>query len=196
MKSKFHLILALACLLCFSSTSFAQDVDQPEKPKATKKAKRRKGKQPPLAKHFGGAELTDAQKTQLTELVSAKKDEMLAIRKNLSELVTKEDAKQIRLSIRRSVRSGMEQPAAQKAAWTEVGVSVEDQTKIAQSQKQLEEIEQGIVNQIVATFSEEQKETMKAGKEKAAMKAGNKGKAKKGKGKKAKKKPEQMEEEN
>ena len=186
MKNKFHLILALACVLCFSTSLVAQDLDKPEKPKAAKKAKRRKGKKAPYANLFGGAELTDAQKTQLAELASTKNEEMTSIRKSVSELVTKENAKTIRFSIRKSTRGGMDPVAAQKAAWEEVGLSAEDQAKLTELQKQRSAIEKTIVTDMVATFSEEQKEAMKAGPKKGKKGAGKGGKKKKGKGKKGK----------
>ena len=201
MKNKLCLILMLAGLLCLTTNLTAQDADKPEKPKAAKKAKAAKGKKSaaakraPLAKSFGNAELTEAQKTQLTELVSAKKNEMTAIRKGVKELISKEDAKSIRLAVRKSVKSGMAQDKAKKAAWEEVGLSAEAQTKLTTLSKQQAELEQGIVKQIVATFSDEQKEAMKADAKKAKKGAGKdakkkKGKDKKGKGKKKPAEPE------
>ena len=196
MKNKLYLILALTCALCFTTSVNAQDeVDKPEKPKAAKKAKAKKSKQPPLTKLFGGAKLTDAQKTQLTELASTKKKEMTTIRKSMGELVSKENAKTIRLSMRKSVKGGMDQTAAQKAAWEEAGLPAETQAKVTELQKQQKAIEQGIVNQIVATFSDEQKEAMKAGKSAKGKKGkGKAGKEKKGKGKKKSEKMEEAEE--
>ena len=181
MRNKFHLILALACLLCFTTNLAAQDADQPDKPKAAKKAKKAKGKKSPLAKSFGDAELTKAQKSQLTELVSANKEEMTTIRKSTSELINKETAKSIRMSVRKSVKDGKTQADAKKAAWDEAGLSAEAQTKLTALGKQRAKIEEGIVNKIVATFSDEQKEAMKAGLKKAKKGAGKGAKKKKGK---------------
>ena len=191
MKSKLHLILALVCVLCVTTSLSAQDVDQPEKPKAAKKAKRKKAKPSPYANLFGGAELNEAQKSQLTALAAAKKEEMSAIQTSVSELVTKENAKSIRVAMRKSVKGGMDVAEAQKAAWVEVGLSDEDQAKLVELQAQRSKIEQDIKTEIVATFSDEQKTAMAT---KAKKGKGKGGKKKKGKGKgKGKKKPEEQE---
>ena len=187
MKNKFYLILALACVLCFTTSLAAQDADKPEKPKAAKKAKAKKARKSPYTKLFGGVEFTETQKTQLTELASAKKKELLVIRKGVGELVSKEKAKSIRLAVRKSVKGGMSETAAQKAAWEEVGLSVENQAKLTQLYKQRTELEQGLVKEIVATFSDEQKAAMKAGLEKAKKGSTKGSKKKKGKNKKGKK---------
>jgi len=198
MKNKFQLILALACALCFTTNLVAQDVqgvDQPEKPKAAKKANDAKRNKSLLAKSFGGAELTEGQKTQLTKLVAAKKKELVVIRKSVSELISKEDAKSVRLAVRKSTKGGMGQAEALKSAWGEVGLSPEAQTTLTKLGKQQTEIEQEIINQIVATFSDDQKEAMKAGMKKGKQRTGKGGKKKKGKNKKNKdkKKMEQPE---
>ena len=181
MRNKFHLILALACALCFTTSLSAQDTEKPEKPKAAKKAKGAKAKQSPMMRAFGAAELTDAQKKQMKELVAAKKEEMAAIRTSMSELVSKEDAKTIKMAVRKAIKGGSDKAAAQKAAWDEVGLSAEDQATLSELQKKRMEIEKGITDEIVATFSDEQKAAMKAGKK------GKAGKEKKPKGEKKEK---------
>ena len=188
MKNKIHLLLALACVLCFSSTLVAKDADKPEKPKAAKKEKAGKDKHAAIMRAFGSAELTDAQKKQLSQLVSAKKEEMLEIRTGLSELVSKEDSKAIRMAVRKAIKGGMDKAEAQKAAWAEVGLSAEDQAKVSALQKKRSEMEQEITSKIVATFSDEQKEAMKI------PKKGKGAKAKKGKPGKKKAKAEVEEE--
>ena len=187
MRNKIQLILALACVLCFSTTTLAaKDADKPEKPMAAKKVKGVKANMAPFMRAFGSAELNEAQKKQLSELVSAKKEEMMAIRSGMTELISKEDAKTIRGAIRKATKDGMDKAAAQKDAWDEAGLSVEDQAKATALQKKKTEMEQEITDKVVATFSEEQKEAMKVPKK---MK-GAKGK----KGKKGKKQAEEMEE--
>ena len=182
MRNKTYLLLALACVLCLSTNLAAKDADAPEKPKAAKKAKGPKVKVAPYMRAFGSAELTEAQKTQVSELVTAKKEEILAIRAGLSELISREDNKKIQGDIRKAVKGGTDKAAAQKAAWDEAGISAEDQSKVAALQKQKAELEQEITDKVVATFSDEQKE---------AMKIPKKGKGAKGKkGKKGKKKAE------
>ena len=135
---------------------------------------------------FGAAELTDAQKKQLKQLVAAKREELSTIRSGLSEMISKEDAKSIRAAVRKSIKEGSDKAEAQKAAWSEVGLSVEDQAKVSELQKKRVEIEEGITKEIVATFSEEQKEAMKASKKGKGKGA----KDKAAKGKKGKKKAE------
>ena len=186
MKNKVTLILALVCLLCSSATLTAQEVDAPEKPMAAKKAKGGKAKHATIMSAFGSAELTDEQKSQLSELISAKQEEMSTIRSEMGELVGPQDAKKIRRSVRLAMKDGAEKEAAQTAAWDEAGLSAEDQAKVAELLKQREAIEKGITSPVIATFSDEQKEAMKIPKE---PKVKGKGKRKKGgkKGKKGKK---------
>ena len=177
MGKTIHLVLALACAIGFTTNLSAQDAGKKEKPKAAKKAKEAKGTKA-FVRYFGAAELTQEQQTELKSLLSEKKEELGSIRKELSGLVSKEDAKAIGLSVRKALKEGKSKADAQTAALSETDLSAEDQAKVASLQKQRDEIEKGIADQVIATFSESQKAAMKAG---AA-------KAKKGKGKGAKKK--------
>jgi len=180
MKNPIYVILGLCCVLCLNSGLKAQDAGTLDKPKVEKK--NRPGKKKKMAvinKLFKGAELTQEQKDQLAELLDAKKEELMAIRTRLAELINKEDAKSIKAAARKGVLEGLSKAEAQKQAWGEIGLTTEVQNEISTLHTQRMEIEQEVVTQMVATFSEEQK---------AAMKTDGKGKKGKGKGKKGKRK--------
>lgn len=177
MGKTIHLVLALACAICFTTNLSAQDADKAEKPKAAKKAK---GKQS-FARYFGAAELTKEQQTQFKSLLSEKKETLSAIRKELSELVSKEDAQAMKASVRKAVKEGKTRAEAQQVALSESSLSAEDQAKVVSLQKQRSEIEKGITDQVSASFSEEQKAAMKSAKGAKGKKGKEKGGKKKGK---------------
>ena len=162
MQNKVHLILALACVLCFSANLSAQDAEQAEKPKAAEKSKKGKKKQPrAAAKLFGGATLTEAQLQQFSTLMSEKKAELSSIKSNLSELISKENAASIKTATRKAMKEGKNRAGALKAAWEEIGLTAEQQEKVSALLEQRREIERGIKEKIVATFSDEQKDALK-----------------------------------
>lgn len=170
MGKTIHLVLALACAISFTATLSAQDVGKRETAKAAKNTKVKQS----FVKYFGAAELTQAQQTQLKSLISAKKEDLNSIRKQLSELVSKEDAKTIKASVRKAMKEGQSKAEAQEAALSELSLSEEGQAKVALLQKQRVEIEKGIADQISATFSEEQKAAAKSRKGAAQGKQGKK----------------------
>jgi len=182
MGKKIHLILAFTCALCFTTGVSAQDTEAPKAAKTAKKDKDNKGHSKHftrIASEFGSAELTKEQKTNLTALVEAKREELTALQKEVSELFGKENNKAIQRSMRKTLRAGKTKEEAMKMAFDEAGISAEDQVKATALHDQRIGIYKGIKDEIVATFSEEQNEAMKVAKPK-------KGKAKKGKDKKGK----------
>ena len=155
MQKMTHLILVLVCAISFTTHLSAQDEEQDPQiaQKATKASKSFK-------RRFGAAELTEEQQAQLQALIYENWEGLSSSKAELRELVSKKDAKTIRRSVGKAVRSGVSKAEAHRTALAETDLSEEDQARAAALQTRLDEIEQGIIDQIAATFSEEQRTAM------------------------------------
>ena len=192
MGKKLHLILAFTCALCFTTGVFAQDADKAKEAKMSKKEKGKKGGKNKyyarILSDLGNVELTKEQKTNLKGLVDAKREDLMSLQKQMGELVGKDNVKTIMKSVRKSVKDGKPKAEALKMAWTEAGVSAEDQAAVAALDEQRQGIYKEIKDEMMSTFTDEQKTAMASSSSKKSGKGKGKGKKdKKGKGKKDKK---------
>jgi len=191
MEKKIHVVLALIFALCITTGVSAQDApEKSEKAKVQKQnRKRNKGKKQKerlaqrIMKSASSVELTEDQKTKLAALIDEKFETIQATQKKIDGFIGKDDRKTLNAAVKKARGEGKAWREAMTIAYEEIGLSEEDQKSVKALNEERNGLFDTMQKEIVATFSEDQKKTLK---EARAKNRKGKGKGKKGKGDKDK----------
>ena len=177
--AKKRVFLGLILSMCFTVGVSAQETkkesaDKPAKVQQDKGKiykglnKRQQRVVDSVSKTFAKAKLTEEQEEKIAEMVGENWDDMQAVQKELSGMVTKEDRKKRSEAQKKATKDGMKKDEAMQAGWEAIGFSKEDIAKVKELNGKRNEMLAEIKKEIRGTFSKEQKIAMPAKKGKSA----------------------------